>query len=495
MKHRHFTPFYYKKPVLSIFLTLTLLCGISTASLAGPGSASPYGQNKTGPWTAMTEAETAEESEDQETETGEEMSPEASDETADPKEASDSDKTEETEDTESKDDSETPFEDDSLYETHAPLISVTTSSAYKKRVLQKEDDYITAVISMEDPDGSVLLKKADGKIKVRGNSTALAPKKPYTIKLGEKADLFGFGSAKKWVLLADCFDPTRMRSTLALDLAAALGLPYTPQHTMVELTWNGEYAGLYTLTEGIDVGKDRIPLDIEAGDFLLEYEKDREESGVTYIDTSDGLRFAFKEPETPDEEQLEHVSDVLEGLSEALESGSWAEVAARIDVPSFAAYYLLNEYLGNADFFVSSTYFFFKDGKLCAGPAWDYDMAAGNLSTEIDDNYAVHASPLGLHSSLGWYPVLMGYPQFRSAVHSLFTEKGSAFADLYKEGGAIDRFEEAYRAELIRDARLWPVSRSYDNGQRKPDPTREENVSYLREWLRERYAFLISAGL
>ena len=61
MKHRHFTPFHYKKPVLSIFLTLTLLCGMSTVSLAGPGSASPYGQNKTGPWTAMTEAETAEE--------------------------------------------------------------------------------------------------------------------------------------------------------------------------------------------------------------------------------------------------------------------------------------------------------------------------------------------------------------------------------------------------------------------------------------------------
>ena len=41
-------------------------------------------------------------------------------------------------------------------------------------------------------------------IKGRGNSTWDLPttKKPYNIKFEEKVDLFGFGKAKKWSLIA-----------------------------------------------------------------------------------------------------------------------------------------------------------------------------------------------------------------------------------------------------------------------------------------------------
>lgn len=40
-------------------------------------------------------------------------------------------------------------------------------------------------------------------IRGRGNSTWICDKKPYKIKLSKKADLFGMGKNKHWVLLAE----------------------------------------------------------------------------------------------------------------------------------------------------------------------------------------------------------------------------------------------------------------------------------------------------
>ena len=45
--------------------------------------------------------------------------------------------------------------------------------------------------------GKPLVKNDKAKIKVRGNSTSEALKKPYTIKFSKKLDIFGFGADKK----------------------------------------------------------------------------------------------------------------------------------------------------------------------------------------------------------------------------------------------------------------------------------------------------------
>ena len=44
--------------------------------------------------------------------------------------------------------------------------------------------------------------ESDGTIKVRGNSTAVADKKPFNISFSKAKYVFGMGKAKKWSLLA-----------------------------------------------------------------------------------------------------------------------------------------------------------------------------------------------------------------------------------------------------------------------------------------------------
>ena len=49
-------------------------------------------------------------------------------------------------------------------------------------------------------------------IRGRGNSTWKAEKKPYRIKLENKTDVFGLGTNKHWVLLANAFDTTTFKN-------------------------------------------------------------------------------------------------------------------------------------------------------------------------------------------------------------------------------------------------------------------------------------------
>lgn len=109
------------------------------------------------------------------------------------------------------------------------------------------------------------------KINVRGNSTAFQDKKPYKLKLADKADLFGLGGGTKnkhWVLLANCLDESLMRNKLCYDLSGELGL-VSMRSEWVDVVMNGEYVGNYLLCQHIRIGDERVP----AYDWSKAYEK------------------------------------------------------------------------------------------------------------------------------------------------------------------------------------------------------------------------------
>ncbi len=98
---------------------------------------------------------------------------------------------------------------------------------------------------------SRLYSGAKTQIKGRGNTTWIPDKKPYQIKLDKKADLLdpvgGSQKAKKWILLANYYDPTLLHNAVAFDLAYTSGLTATPQGYFVDFYYDGEYRGNYYL--------------------------------------------------------------------------------------------------------------------------------------------------------------------------------------------------------------------------------------------------------
>lgn len=106
---------------------------------------------------------------------------------------------------------------------------------------------------LQNADGSLVHEGALTQIKGRGNSTWGQIKKPYQIKTEEKVDLLQTenkdNKSKTWVLLANFFDPSLMRNSLALNLGLDMGMSAGIESTHVDLYYDGEYRGSYTLSE------------------------------------------------------------------------------------------------------------------------------------------------------------------------------------------------------------------------------------------------------
>ncbi len=353
----------------------------------------------------------------------------------------------------------------------------------------------------------------DGKIKIRGNSTADAKKKPYNIKLQQKASLFGMEESKKWVLLANAFDKTMLRNKLVMDFALPLSFSYTPESIFVEVYVNGEYTGLYQLSEDANVGKGRI--DIEpARDFWIELDVMRTEFSERYMESSLGMRFKVRSPDAEDitGEELDELRAYLDQFDETSESGDYSEIAKVFDIDSFVDYYLVSELFKDVDGRFSSRYFTIDRGKLYAGPVWDYDLSCGNVSEQfIEPKYkSYHNAPgwggddsgdsaQGIWMQYGWFEELMQCDAFAEKVRERYRELHCRMVNLYEDNelgqNQIDRLVTLLSDAVERNNELWPLDDTQSMMEHKPFDTYSENIEFLRDWFARRVAFLDSVYL
>ncbi|WP_295078977.1 CotH kinase family protein [Ruminococcus sp.] len=143
---------------------------------------------------------------------------------------------------------------DSAFFSNLPVIYINTDD--KKEIISKTDYKSGDMIIQNNTDSSQIYSGSI-KIRGRGNSAWLWPKKPYRIKLDKKTDLFGMGSNKNWVLIANYLDESLIRNTTAFQISEELGLT-TMQSVWTDVVLNGEYAGNYQLCEQIRIDEDRV---------------------------------------------------------------------------------------------------------------------------------------------------------------------------------------------------------------------------------------------
>ena len=377
--------------------------------------------------------------------------------------------------------------------TQIPKIEINTESGNGAALL-KSDGYVNAQITVTDTDGSVL--SGSVLFKVRGNSTAIdsIPKKAFTFKFDKKTDVLGMGKAKKWAMLANCFDPTLLRNYLVFDFAQELGIPYTSEQRFTELWLDGEYRGCYTVYEPIQAGATRVDIDVESNngqkDFLLEYEASRTEDDVTYI-TAGGLRFAASDPDEPDKNQVSYITATMNDIVNTLKTGSEADIRRKIDIDSFAKFYLLNEYAKTADFGLSSVFFYYKDGVLYAGPPWDYDLALGNLNGDLSSSTKSASVSSGiLQSGKNFYRWLCSKDWFQTEVKRVYAQHYDYIENISADGGLLDSLRAEYAELFSRNFSVWRVSRWWLNYQKVPLSTYDDNYRFLKTWCTERNEWL-----
>ena len=288
-------------------------------------------------------------------------------------------------------------------------ISITVDSTLNAR------SKVTGHMKMKGYDGPI-------GIKLRGNSSLGFPQKKYTIELRDKegrdveASLMGMPAHSDWVLLAPYSDVSTVRDPLAFQLWRDMG-HWGPRTQMVELTVNGEYRGIYILSEAIKRGQERVNIakmkksdtqgrDVTGG-YILRIDT-YDEDDATFVSKVPGIgegnmtsqviwSCIYPKKKKLQPEQFEYIQNYIDTVEQVIQSDSFADpvkgYARYIDVPSFVDYFIHTELSVNADGYKRSAYFYKekqkangKGGKLVAGPVWDYNLAYGNANFSNGDN-------------------------------------------------------------------------------------------------------------
>lgn len=378
-----------------------------------------------------------------------------------------------------------------------PSLEITTQSGSLERLRSDKEETESGRLKIRLADGTECYEGVIEELKGRGNSTWALDKKPFLVKLQEKADLFGMGEAKTWILLANGFDETGIRNTVALQMAKEAGLAFTPESIAVDLYCNGEYQGNYLLCEKVQAGEERV--DIGDG-FLIERELQNRYEIAVYLEgrggfqTDKGDYYLIEHPENPTQEQIEKIRSFVQEAEDAAfapdginpDTGkAWRDY---LDMDSFVRKYLLEEVTKNYDGGVTSAYYYMPEGeeKLYAGPVWDYDVIFGNNTLDEMSSNPEGITELSDHIyGPDLYSALMDQEDFRKAVFACFEEVFCPMAYELLETG-IDELSSWTRASIAMDHVRW---QEMDNRYQYYE-SYDDNLRYLKYFLEKRIRFL-----
>lgn len=352
---------------------------------------------------------------------------------------------------------------------------------------------------------------------VRGSSSADFPKKGYNIKFtdaaGEKREqaLLDLPAYEKWAFVAPwSFDLTYINNPIVYSLSNQLGR-WAPRTRMTEVFVNAnggdvdssDYVGIYVITDRIEAADGRLDLaslsdkhvsgSAVTGGYILKIDpKDPDEIGwVTKrnIPENGHSSIVLVSPKADDvaPAQLEYIKDYVQRMEDALANDRNVAFGQRtyldyIDRDSWVDHHLLNTFVANPDAFIRSAYFTKdRDGKMQAGPVWDFDRAMGSYWDERSSRWDVWS---GLGSPdywrTGWWGIIAQDPEF---IQDWIDRWQSLRRDVLSHenlSNVVNSHAAQVGAEAAaRDAARWPDSVT-------PHGSYAAQVNFLRTWMQQR---------
>lgn len=367
---------------------------------------------------------------------------------------------------------------------------VDTLSGSMDRVHKEKTQSEQASAVFYTAEGNPDVSDPNAYIKGRGNVTWYYGKRPYVLTLSSAANVLGMGEGTKWILLANAADPTNLKNKLVLDLARQTGQSWSPESRFVDVYLNGEYAGLYLLTEKVEAGTSRVPLDTQAGDFLGKIDLERRWSSLKNpIKTGLGRTIEIGDPDSVDDRAETEIIAAINRMEQTILSDSDLSKAENFDLDSWVRRYLIDEISANIDGDMVSSYFYCLDGVFYAGPVWDYDMAFGNAPRNVNPAafVAKNAHKIGDDISF-YYDALYSNESFYQRMVECYQSEFLPLLDQWIRSGISDLASQIQTAARMNNLRCYGTA---ENQSEDAVCTAEDLISYLEE----RVAFLNSAWL
>lgn len=337
--------------------------------------------------------------------------------------------------------------------------------------------------------------------RLRGNSSSRFPKKPIAIKLESKANLLNImedGTHKRWCLLAGWTDRSMIRNAVANEIATTIkeyftntsetdadgyGLVWNPSGKNVELVLNGVHVGNYYLCEQIKVDDNRLALNdpectifADCG-FLLESDDNYDEA-QQFKTSNYSIPFMFKDE--VDDNFVTTVQTFINDIESNLIKGNYTTAYEKLHINSLIDWWIIHELATNNEYRHPKSIYMYKngEGKLHAGPIWDFDYQTFANITNVNANSDIEFSKYNynnnesnkisysystlLHSLKSsndepymWYPLLFKDETFINRVQSrwnkLYNSLNSIVSTI-QTLGAKNKVSDEYNKSI------WPMN-------------------------------------
>lgn len=362
------------------------------------------------------------------------------------------------------------------------------------------EDYVNASYAIIRRSGYV--ESGTLRIRGRGNYTWSLPKKPYRLNFDVKSSPMGLtANEKNWALLANHDDPRKIANILGFTLGSWLnGLTWTPEFELLELTLNGDYVGLYQLTDLVRVETHRVPGTPATktslnGTWLAEISRRYVSEGVPGFTTTNDVMIQYDTPEVDLESSdpqtviaAEYFRDYIQSFENALYGGTWLDTetgyATFINMHSFIDWWLINEFGSNQDSDFESSCKFWREpivdgGKLHMGPIWDFGISFGNVV-----NFA--HPPTGWWTFPGtWIERMLDDPTFKELALERWDYILSILNDFSYQ---VDKYMNMQADAIARDETRWGSSHI----------NMYNEIAFIKNWINTRASwittYLPSAG-
>ena len=361
-------------------------------------------------------------------------------------------------------------------------------------------------------------------IELRGHSSQMFPMKSYGFECrdinGKSVDksILGMPKESDWVLYAPYTDKTLMRNFLAYTIAREMG-GWAARTQFVEVVLNGEYVGVYVLMEKIKRNSNRVNIakmadtDVDGdgvtGGYIFSIDKDADAWFSSYTNTGGNghtqYGYVYPKLENIVQEQRDYLKSYVDSFEKAVASTQfqdpqhgWRQFG---DVASFIDYYLVNEVSRNVDGYRLSTFLYkdrkSKNGKIFAGPVWDYDLAFRNADYcdgSNTDGWAYEFNSVCPADYWGvpffWERIIKD-TAFEAAMRCRYKSLRQSTLSASHLDHLIDSVVQLVNEAQQRHFTRWPVLGQYIWPNASPIPTSYEGeISALKSWLASRLAWI-----
>jgi hypothetical protein len=374
----------------------------------------------------------------------------------------------------------------------------------------------------------------DGRIgiELRGStSNFLSDKKPYSVEIRDDAGedlnfpLLGMPPESDWAFLAPFNDKSLIREALMFNLAREV-MPWAPRCRFVELLLNGEYQGIYMVTEKIKRGKDRVNIaklkaddlsgDALTGGYILKLDKIAGAPNEGWISPFPHVPGAWQttlwQIEYPkfgnvQPAQKDYIQQWITEFETVMQSPAFADpengYPKYLDVRSFLDFTLLNEMAKCVDAYRLSTFFWKdrddRDPRLHAGPVWDFNIALGNANYCTAQNTSGWIIDFNQHCPDDswiiqfWWQKMWEDPFYRAQLKARWLELRAGPLSNARIFHKLDSLTQTVQEAQVRNFERWPILNDWVWPNVFCCGPFDQHTAFLRNWLQARLFWMDGA--